>query len=536
MWARWITLLAVVVGCQEKQPPAAKATGSANVVATAPADAHAIDAPDPTLAIACGPAMLAPRIPPPPKKQASVDPLQGLLGQPGLGTGDGFGVGGLGDGGGVAIGELEGTGVGGGLSGAHRTDDQGGIVRFGTITMQGSLDKAIVLRFLKRAQGRFKACFDSDAQKTNKTEQAVDVQLVIDMKGRVPSVTANGDANACIQGALRQIPFPANDSDGISIARFHLAYSAVPATSRGRAAVATQAAPKPVAKLPPIPDTRSWTPYAASLGLASDDTAQAAGDELVKLMPLAKLEKCFAGKDAAERAMVTVAFDGAVISARTGGSGDAQVDSCIAVSLIGLKVTAPPTVSEVACDIVRGAPQPWRVAPESYTVIEVGDKEIKEGGVVLTKDKLVPANGDATHAFLIVVDPAAPPTQLSRAFERTQWAGATLVALESDSGSPVFIAMGLDGRMREKDYAPMLGIQHVKDDVKSCVDKEARGTAPKAEVETLLQTLANACDPKPCPATLSIALGGTMQDLAADADAARRAKLTRIGLSTTGCP
>jgi hypothetical protein len=263
---------------------------------------------------------------------------------------------------------------------------------------------------------------------------------------------------------------------------------------------------------------------------------QAAGDELETLMPLAKLETCFAGKNASERTMVTVAFDGGVIGARSGGSGDAQVDACISTSLIGLKVTAPPTVSEIACDIVRGDPQAWRVAPESYTVLEVGDKEIKEGGVVLTKQTLVPAKADATHSFLIVVDPAAPPAMLAAAFERTAWSAATLVALKTEAGAPVFIAMGRDGRTREKDYAQAMAITHDKDNVKSCIDGAERATAPKAEVQTLLQTLANSCDPKPCPATLSIALGGTMQDLAADADAARRAGLPRMGLSTTGCP
>jgi len=108
--------------------------------------------------------------------------------------------------------------------------------------------------------------------------------------------------------------------------------------------------------------------------------------------------------------------------------------------------------------------------------------------------------------------------------------------VKSDAGAPVFVAMGRDGRTREQDYAPLIAITHEKDNVKSCISEEARGTAPKAEVQTLLQTLANSCDPKPCPATLSIALGGTMQDLAADADAARRAGLPRMGLSTTGCP
>ncbi|HUS27053.1 MAG TPA: hypothetical protein VMZ53_01040 [Kofleriaceae bacterium] len=315
-----------------------------------------------------------------------------------------------------------------------------------------------------------------------------------------------------------------------------LAITCGPAMLAPRLDTGKASARKAIAKPPPIPDTRSWTPYAASVGLASDDVAQAAGDELEKLMPLAKLERCFAGKDASVRTMVQVAFDGAVIGARSGGSGDAQVDACISTSLIGLKVTAPPTVSEVACDIVRGDPQPWRVAPESYTVLDVGPTEIKEAGVALTKQTLVPAKADATHAFLIVVDPAAQPGLVAGAFDRTQWSAATLVALKTESGSPVFIAMGRDGRTREKDYAPLLAIEREKDSVKSCVDGEARGTAPQAEIETLLQTLARSCDPKPCPATLSIALGGTMQDLAAAADAARRAGLPRIGLSTTGCP
>jgi hypothetical protein len=387
-------------------------------------------------------------------------------------------------------------------------------------------------------------CYELELQTDPTKQSKVTVQVVIDSKGKVKSANASGDLGPCVQKHVMAMgDFPPPSEDALTLAKVQLQFD--PGRTgggnnryhnpRGAIAPIPKPKPKPVPP-PPISDARSWTPYAASVGLASDDVAQAAGDELVKLMPLAKLDACFAGKDASERTMVQVAFDGNVIAARSGGSGDAQVDACISTSLIGLKVTAPPTVTELACDIVRGPPQAWRVAPESYTVLEVSDKEIKEGGNVLTKATLVPAKTDGTRAFLIVVDPAAPPALLATAFERTQWSAATVVALKTDSGPPIFIAMGRDGRTREKDYAPLFAIEQEKDSVKSCADDEERGTAPKAEVATLLQTLAKSCDPKPCPSTLSITLGGTMQDLAIAADAARRAGLPRIGLSTTGCP
>jgi hypothetical protein len=527
---RWIAVGALALAaCQTKESRVEPSSGSATATPTIVADAQVIEAPK--LAIACGPAMLAPRIPAPKpgQKQPSIDSIDGLLGvgvQQPIGTPN---IANIGQGQGASVGRM--------------TQSQP-TMKFAATFTQGPIDKAIVDRMFKRSTAKFRHCYQLELQQDPTKQGTTTVQVLIDNKGKVKQANASGIGGPCIQTVIMAMGnFPPPADDGVTLAKLVLQFDPGDTTSEPFhdhynkvGALAPKPKAKPVAKPPPIPDTRSWTPYAASLGLASDDVAQAAGAELVKRMPLPKLESCFAGKNASERTMVQVAFDGAVIGARSGGSGDAQVDACISTSLIGLKVTAPPTVTELACDIVRGDPQPWRVAPEGYTVIDVGENQITQSGTAFSKATLVPANADATHAFLIVADPAAPPAMVALAYERTQWSAATLVAVKTDPGPPVFIAMGRDGRTREKDYAPLLAIEHEKDSVKSCVDNQSRATSPKAEIETLLRTLANSCDPKPCPATLSIALSGTMQDLAAAADAARRAGLPRIGLSTTVCP
>jgi hypothetical protein len=529
-----------LVACKGNERPVASSSGSSSApAAPTVADAHVPAAP--ALAISCGPAMLAPRIPASkakPKQADMLDALGGtgygldLEGKPGIvnGTGDlAVGIGNIGQGQGAS---------------ARQTYSGPPSIKFVTFVTQGPLDKPIIERWFKRARPRFQSCYERELGIDPDLSGKAMVQIMIDAKGQVKTMNASGVLSQCVSGVVKSMPdFPHSSDEAMTFAKVELKFEPGSSISsrwdrhNPRGAIAPMPKPKPKpAPPPPISDARSWTPYAASVGLASNDVAQAAGDELVKIMPLAKLEACFAGKDASERTMVQVAFDGNVIAARSGGSGDAQVDACISTSIIGLKVTAPPTVTELACDIVRGKPQPWRVATESYSVLEVSDKEIKEAGAALTKKTLVPAKTDGTRAFLIVADPAAPPALVAAAFERTQWSAATLVALKTDPGAPIFIAMGRDGRTREKDYAPLFAIERDKDNVKSCADDAERGTAPKAEIETLLQTLAKSCDPKPCPATLSITLGGTMQDLATAADAARRAGLPRIGLSTTGCP
>ena len=275
-----------------------------------------------------------------------------------------------------------------------------------------------------------------------------------------------------------------------------------------------------------ISDTKVWTPYAAGEGLAPNDIATAAATELETAIraKLGKLDECIGDRTGSLRAVLFVAFDGGVITARVGGLGDHQVDACVASALIGLKVGAPPIVSEVACDLTRGDPAPWRVTVDGgYDVrVDANALGIKQNGEV----------DAAEHSVLVVADPGAPPAMIARAVAHVPVRNAVVVAVKVDAGAPVFMGVGFDARTSSRGDGEPIAID-VRGTPRACADGEAFATGTPQQ---LAAALAARCKTDPC-GTLAIPLGGdlTTKDLLPYVLAARDAGLSRIVVGGRGC-
>jgi hypothetical protein len=208
-----------------------------------------------------------------------------------------------------------------------------------------------------------------------------------------------------------------------------------------------------------------------------------------------------------------------VIGARTGGVGEHDVDACIAGALIGLKVAAPPIISEVACDFDRGAPAPWRLTLDgSYEVLELTQ------GTPPVDD----IESASEHAFAIVAAPDVAGKALARAVSAVRYSQATLLAVRRDGGAPVFVGMTRDARTASSGDGEPIAID-LRGTAHACADGAALAGTP-------LDALRTTCASDPC-GTLSIAFDAstTAGEVADQALAARAAGFTRILVGGPGC-
>jgi hypothetical protein len=309
-----------------------------------------------------------------------------------------------------------------------------------------------------------------------------------------------------------------------------------------RAPVQNVAHRPPVRELPDVhvADTHAWTPFAASEALAPVEIATVAAKELEPMISARadKLLACFGEHTGSVRAMLRVAFDGAVIDARTGGLGDHDVETCLSGSLIGVKVSAPPIVPEIACDLDRGEPQPWRVTKSAdYTVLDVTATDVVSGGVPV---KISSDEHDAKTTFLVIAPSTLPAIRIDQATMLVLSGSATVIAVQLDGGAPVFAGMGLDGRLGHGGEDPidadavMLAIDPSGAPVRACIDGGFIGDAelePKA-LDGLFAKLAAQCKTRTCSTTLAVGPWGSSRDLAAIAEAAFRAGTPRVVLGS----
>jgi hypothetical protein len=291
-----------------------------------------------------------------------------------------------------------------------------------------------------------------------------------------------------------------------------------------------------------VADTHAWTPYAASEALAPADIATVAAKELELAIVTAKVDAkllaCFGVHTGSVRAMLRVAFDGGVIDARAGGLGDRDAETCIAGALVGTKVSAPPIVPEIACDLDRGEPEPWRVTRSAdYRELDVTATDILSNGAhaAMNDDE-----HDAKTTFLVIVPGALPAIRIDQTTMLVLAGSATLVGVELDGGAPVFAGMGLDGRLGHGGEdgidagSVMLAIDPSGSPVRACVDGRFIGDAalePKA-LDTLFGKLAATCKTRKCSTTIAVGPFGSSRDLAQIAEAAFRAGTPRVLLGS----
>ena len=116
---------------------------------------------------------------------------------------------------------------------------------------------------------------------------------------------------------------------------------------------------------------------------------------------------------------------------------------------------------------------------------------------------------------------------------------ATLVAVQLDEGAPVFVGMGLDGRLAHGGEDPltanavMLAVDPNGSPVRVCVDGTFIGDAtldPRSptSIDALFAKLVAYCKTTTCASTIAVGPFGSAQDLAILAEAAFRAGTPRL--------
>ena len=264
----------------------------------------------------------------------------------------------------------------------------------------------------------------------------------------------------------------------------------------------------------------AWTPFGGAPREVEPPLAARAvaaiGGELGHRLPA--LDTCFARRSGRVRVMVELGAHGDVDHVRAGGLGDAAVDACIAREVAGVHgdVTAP---MELACDLERGGPQPWRVTTSAYHVIDVTATEIRNAR-------------SAQPTALVLAAPDAPGALVDRALAALT-SGPVVVAVKAQGGAPVYVGPG--GEATEA----KLGIVVEAGVARACAGTEALPASARvidpAALDRLMQAARGRCT-APCTAVIGTrGAGYTAKDLVAVSAAARRAAIP-IVVGGVGCP
>jgi hypothetical protein len=200
-----LALLVVLLGC---------GGGAASTRAPAPAPVAVAEPPPPAAPVVTQPEP-EPEQPPDQVALGETDPCMGGEATGGLGVrGAGPGGGGTGEGT-IGIGSIgtsgrgTGTGVGygrGGMRGGSPSP-----LRFGTPTVSGPLDKAIIRRIVRRHMIQIRYCYEKQLTKTPKLEGQVTATWTITVEGAVEHATASGlhaEVDACIANRIKTWLFP----------------------------------------------------------------------------------------------------------------------------------------------------------------------------------------------------------------------------------------------------------------------------------------------------------------------------------------
>ncbi|MEO7095054.1 MAG: hypothetical protein ABI175_17475, partial [Polyangiales bacterium] len=403
-------------------------------------------------------------------------------------------------------------------------------ISLGTITVVGGLDRVIVRRFIRRQFPQLDACYATALAKDAALAGTLTLSFDLDVIGTVKNVRATGITGSlpgCAVKAIEAIKFPSGDGKTNQI---KLAVQLSP-----------QAPAAPPAVPPPPPN--AWTPYAVVHAPQPADPSTVDAVQVEIRARLAELEACFATTNGSVRALIGITADGHVQRARVGGLGVRGPEVCLARALQKLAIVAPAAPVELACDLVRGAPQPWRVTREGYAVFEVdGMRVLSPDGASHAfgevDEQLAPSLGVPGGGVLVLAAPDAPGDAIERVVLQASRAGVSVIAVTATGGPPVFVGVGPDLETTI-DGAGNLGISVTKGIARVCTDRaEVTATAPvvdPAALDALIAAGVGACK-MPCTAA-SVGVTGDYigKDLVAVSAAARRAKLATI-VSGQGCP
>ncbi len=393
-----------------------------------------------------------------------------------------------------------------------------------SIEVTGALDKMVARRYVRRGMGQLGACATPAIPK----DATLKMQFVIDKRGVVNTVRATGVEGAlpaCATQVIEQTKFSAADS-GTSQITLVLRFSPPPAV----------AAPPP-----PAPPT-GWTPYAVVRAPQPADPSTIEAMQTEVRAHLAELDACFGAARGSVRAMISITADGHVQRARVGGLGVQAPEVCLERAIQKLAVTAPAAPVELACDLVRGEPQPWRVTRENYAVFEVdATRMVRPDGIAHAfsdPGDLGLWTGASPGGFLVLATPDAPGSAIERTVVQASGGTLSIIAVTATGGPPVFVGVGPDVETTI-DGAGNLGIAVTKGVARVCTDgadpaQIARVVDPPG-LDALIADGLAACRTPCTAASVSVVGDYVGKDLVAVTAAARRAKLATI-VSGQGCP
>ena len=388
-------------------------------------------------------------------------------------------------------------------------------VTLGPIEVTGALDRLTVRRLVRRRFSLIEGCDATARAKTPQLEGTLSVAFDLETTGMVKNVRATGMTGslpACVAKVVEDTKFPAGEG---GTNRIKLALTFLPPSA------APQARPP-----------TAWSPYAMVLGQAPADPSAVEAIQVAIRAQLAELDACFGTANGSLRAMISVTADGHVQRARVGGLGVHAPEVCISRALQKLAVAAPAAPVELACDLVRAAPQPWRVTREAYAVVEVDATRIlSPDGSSHGSTEDLSWNAGADGAYLVLATPDATGSAIERAMVAASGGSLTIVAVTATGGPPVFVGVGPDLET-SIDGAGNLGIAVTRGIARVCTDgADVTQAAPVIDPSALDRLIAAglaACKTPCTTASVSVVGDYVGKDLVAVTAAARRAKLATI--------
>jgi len=385
-----------------------------------------------------------------------------------------------------------------------------------SVEVTGALDKVIARRYVRRQQQPLEACYAAALAKAPALAGTLAVTFDVDKTGAPANARATGIPGSlpgCVAKVIAQTRFPV--AAGATRVAFSFAFSTE-------------------SPAPPPPPT-AWTPYAIARGPAPADPSSVEAMQAAIRGQLVELDACFAGANGSVRAMIQVTADGHVQRARVGGLGTLAPEVCLARALQKLAIVSPSAPVELACDLVRGGPQPWRVTNESYRVFDV---TAPAATGYFTPGETATAYDAHDGASLVLVTPDAPGATIERVVTEASSSQVTLVAVTATGGPPVFAGIGPDTGTTI-DGTANLGLAVTRGIARVCTDGAAvTRTAPVIDpkaLDALIAAGVAACK-TPCTAASVSVVGDFIgKDLVALTAATRRAKLATI-VAGQACP
>lgn len=399
-----------------------------------------------------------------------------------------------------------GAGTGTSATGRHPRNPNAPQVTAGQPNAQGDLDKAVIRRYIRRDLAKITYCYEKELLAKPSLEGTLMVHFFIDREGNVTSTTATGVDPAvatCVADVIKTIQFPKPPGGGGVQVNYPFNFRGTGA-GQTTGGIASLLPPPPPSPGPP----EQWTPLAlASKAYDEAATADAGRDVGAKIMgALPEFERCLATTDTTGSIRVLLAHgsDGAVTTIRVGGLGDLTADRCIADAVRALKITVPAGTAELACDVVRGAAYPWRIATGGgYSVVGATKAGVVIDAVPVRSDQIVSAHVKSDRVALVIVEIDAPGSEIAGALTAAAAAPSTLVATEV-SGASMFVGIGVTKPI------DAVELYETEGTVRACYQgRDLTQTASTSDVDglmSLIDAAHAACATKPC--TLRVAVEG----------------------------